>query len=108
MIKGLEINSNMKIRDIKQLIKQLDGKVRYVDEEGFVRKPRNDFGFLFLVIGIFFIYMLDNFQSELDILILFLLAYFNYLAIKYYSSHDIGTWKYSKHVSVANIFRLTN
>ena len=88
----------MKNFNIKHLIEKLDEKARYIDEDGFVRKPRNDIGLLFLSIEFLLIYILDNFRSELDIVVLFLFAYLCYLAIKYYSSHDIGTWKYSRHV----------
>jgi outer membrane protein assembly factor BamB len=79
-------------------IKQLDGKIRHIDDEGFVRKSRNDLGLLFLASLTFIIYILEKFPGELHIFFLFLLTYLAYLAIKYYSSHDIEKWQHSRHV----------
>jgi uncharacterized membrane protein len=74
-----------------------------IDEEGFVRKSRNDMGILYWAIGGVISIVLNKSQSEYDAFMLILwpiAAYFLYLAIKNYSSHDIETWKYSSHTKL--------
>lgn len=80
-------------------------KEGYVDEEGFIRKPRNINGLVLWVIGGIFSRILLSLpdESEYNILALLLwpvLAYAAFLGIKNYSSHDIDTWKHSKHVKL--------
>lgn len=78
-------------------------EIKKVDEEGFVRKPRNGVGILLWIIGVILSRVSWNLPPELGILALFLwpvIAYFAYLGIKMYSSHDIETWKHTKHINL--------
>ncbi len=75
-----------------------------IDTEGFVRKPRDDFGIVLWIIGGAIAFILPRtLPSDLEFLIMVfwpVSAYIGYLAIKKYSSHDIETWKYSKHTKL--------
>ncbi len=87
----------------KEEAKKVDGNGRYVDEEGFVRKSRNDVGILIWCIAGVIGRISGGFSSEFDVLVLCLwpvLAYLPYLGIKMYSSHDIETWKHSEHIKL--------
>lgn len=80
----------------------------HIDKEGFVRKnedglikkSRNGMGILYWAIGGGISMVINKAPSEYDAFVLILwplAAYFLYLGIKNYSSHDIETWKYSSH-----------
>jgi hypothetical protein len=80
-------------------------KEGYVDEKGFIRKSRNNNGLVLWFAASIFSRILWNLpgEREYDILALLLwpvLAYVAFLGIKNYSSHDIDTWKHSKHVKL--------
>lgn len=74
-----------------------------IDGEGFARKSRNGLGILYWIIGGAIGMVINKSPGEYDAFVLFLwpiAAYFLYLAIKNYSSHDIETWKYSSHTKL--------
>lgn len=84
---------------------KFDLKEGYVDDEGFIRKQRKIMGLVLWVIGGIFSRVLWNLpdESEYSVLTLLLwpvLGYAAFLGIKYYSSHDIETWKHSEHVKL--------
>ena len=70
---------------------------RYIDDLGFVRKPRNWLG----LFGFFFYYALINsinLRDLFDILVLLIAATLFYLGIAAVSSHEIETWKHSTYI----------
>jgi len=80
---------------------ELIGEGRYIDEEGFVRKPRNGVGILSWIIGAFLARGLWNLPYEysfISIILLPVIAYLLYFGIKAFSSHDIETWRHRKNI----------
>lgn len=115
---GKEVEENVvfcpacghKIAKVESGIKELneetikgDEKGKYVDKEGFIRKPREVYGiFIWIIAGIIGRLSL-SLPSEYGLLALvfgLVSSICIYLAIKMYSSHDIGTWKHSTHVNL--------
>jgi len=85
------------------LSEKVGEKGKYIDEEGFIRKPRDGSGiFIWFAAGVIgkVVWALPS-EYDLFALILGLFgSYFAYLGIKMYSSHDIETWKHSNHIKL--------
>lgn len=88
---------------VKEEAKKVSENGRYIDEEGFIRKPRNGFGILIWFIAGAILIVEKNLPSEYDFLAIIvwpIFSYLVYLSIKMYSSHDIETWKHSNHIKL--------
>lgn len=77
---------------------------RYIDEEGFLRKPRDKgSGISAWIVASIIFAIANRLPSEYDLFAIILIligAYSVYFAIKIYSSHDIETWKHSTHIKL--------
>ena len=92
------MNPEIQISDKKE-----EKEENYVDEEGFVRKPRRDLGLILWFVAGFIGNLSLRFSilsGYYDIIFWPILAYFAYMGIKMYSSHNIDTWKNSKHANL--------
>lgn len=88
---------------VKEAAREVSEKGRYIDGEGFMRKPREGLGILLWLFAGAIGRVIWALPSEYDLLgiILGLFgSYLVYLSIKMYSSHDIETWKHSNHIKL--------
>lgn len=95
---------NCGIELVTEEVKKVGDKGIYIDEEGFIRKPRDEVSGIFswIVGGIIFA-RANHLPSEYDsyyIILLLFGAIPLYYAINKFSSHDFETWKHSTHVKL--------
>ena len=71
-----------------------------IDNKGLTRKKREYIGFIAALLAGGIVYRIPTESSILSVVLVIVLAFCAYEAIKAISSHDITIWKHSRHVKL--------